>query len=269
MQNKLENLYTKLWAQYTTDSPESLRVFNLLKNEGEIVVNDHIAFRTFADDRVSIDALGKFWCNLGYEEKAKYHFEEKKLTAKHYAHKIDQSMPKVFISQLEVSKFSNFVQETAKKCIDQIPEQLFNNEEILYSGACWGEISYDIYQKLLAESEYAAWLYVFGFRANHFTVYINHMKKLNSVRAINDFLKSKGFKLNNFGGEIKGTPEELLEQSSTMANQVNVKFKDGVYPVLNSFYEFAKRYPMANGQLYQGFIAESANKLFESTNIGG
>jgi hypothetical protein len=95
------------------------------------------------------------------------------------------------------------------------------------------------------------------------------MKKLNSVRAINDFLKSKGFKLNNFGGEIKGTPEELLEQSSTMANQVNVKFKDGVYPVLNSFYEFAKRYPMANGQLYQGFIAESANKLFESTNIGG
>ena len=268
MGTKLKNLFDKLWTQYTVDSPDSLKVFQLLENEGETVINDHIAFRTFADSRVCVDELGKFWCSLGYEEKAKYRFESKKLTAKHYEHKTDENMPKVFISQLEINEFSQLVQEIAKKCVDQIPSHLLGHEEILYSGACWRELDYDIYQKLLAESEYAAWLYVFGFRANHFTVYINHMKKLNSVKAINDFLKSKGFRLNNFGGEIKGTPKELLEQSSTMANQVNVKFKQGTYLVLNSFYEFAKRYPMANGKLYQGFIAASADKLFESTNVG-
>lgn len=267
MQNKLNNLYNKLWQQYTIDSPDSLKVFQLLENEGEKVINDHIAFRTFADNRVSVDHLGKFWCDLGYEEKAKYRFENKKLTAKHYEHKTDKNMPKVFISQIEVSEFSPFMQETAKKCVDRIPQELRNKEEILYSGACWDDLDYDVYQKLLAESEYAAWLYVFGFRANHFTVYINHMKKLNSVQSINNFLKEKGFKLNNFGGEIKGTPEELLEQSSTMANKVLVNFKQGKYTVLNSFYEFAKRYPMTNGELYQGFIAASADKLFESTDV--
>lgn len=267
MNTKLESLYHKLWEQYTKESPDSLKVFNLLTKEGEKVINDHIAFRTFADPRVNIEKLGKFWLNLGYKERAQYRFDSKKLTAKHYEHKTNPDMPKVFISQLEISEFSPFIKDIATKCIDKIPNHFLSQEEILYSGALWGELDYAIYKKLLTESEYAAWLYVFGFRANHFTVYINHMKKLNSVAAINNFLKENGFKLNNFGGEIKGTPEELLEQSSTMANEVSVKFKQGNYIVLNSFYEFAKRYPMINGKLYQGFIAESADKLFESTDV--
>jgi len=54
-----------------------------------------------------------------------------------------------------------------------------------------------------------------------------------------------------------------------MANQVSVEFKQGKYTIPNSFYEFAKRYSMANGELYQGFIAASADKLFESTYVGG
>jgi hypothetical protein len=267
MNTKLQTLFDNLWNQYTIDSPDSLKVFKLLENEGENVINDHIAIRTFSDERVNVDKLAKFWQVLGYEEKAKYRFENKKLTAKHFEHKTDKNMPKVFISQLETSEFSKFVQETAKKCVDKIPTNLLDKEDILYSGCCWGDLDYDVYQKLLNESEYAAWLYVFGFRANHFTVYVNHMKKLNSVVAINEFLKANGFRLNSFGGEIKGTPNELLEQSSTMANEVSIKFKQGNYTILNSFYEFAKRYPMDNGELYQGFIAASADKLFESTDV--
>lgn len=263
---ELNQLFENLWKQYVVESPDSLKVYDLLVNEGENVINDHIAFRTFADPRVGVDHLGKFWEALGYEAKADYRFESKKLTAKHYEHKHDADMPKVFISQLEISEFSPYLQEQATKCVDRIPAKLLDTSEILYSGNCWGELDYDVYQKLLAESDYAAWLYVFGFRANHFTVYINHMKKLNSVESINQFLKQHNFKLNVAGGEIKGTPDQLLEQSSTMANEVAVKFKQGTYTVLNSFYEFAKRYPMDNGKLYQGFIAASADKLFESTN---
>lgn len=269
MQAELKQLFDNLWQQYTTESPDSLKVYKLLEQEGEKVVNDHIAFRTFADPRVGVIQLEKFWTALGYEAKANYRFDTKKLTAKHYEHKTDENMPKVFISQLEISEFSPFLQEQATKCVDRIPAKLLTSSEILYSGCVWGELDYDVYQKLLAESEYAAWLYAFGYRANHFTVYINHMKKLNSLTSINNFLKQHGFKLNAAGGEIKGTPEELLEQSSTMANKVELKFKQGTYPVLNSFYEFAKRYPMDNGKLYQGFIAASADKLFESTNVGG
>ena len=264
---KLENLLENLWSQYVQESPASQQIYDLFTQAGEKVENDHIALRTFDDPRVGVNALGKFFENLGYEERGEYHFELKKLYAKHYEHKTDASQPKIFISELLTGKFSSFVQEQAKTVVDSIPAQKLTSPELLYSGTLWGELDYDIYQKLLAESEYAAWLYVFGFRANHFTVFLNDMKKLNSVEEVNQFIKQNGFKLNSSGGEIKGTPAELLEQSSIMANEVDVKFKQGTFKVLNSYYEFARRYPMANGQLYQGFIAASADKIFESTDV--
>ena len=65
---------------------------------------------------------------------------------------------------------------------------------------------------------------------------------------------------------IKGSPEVLLEQSSTMADKVVVNFTDGDVEIPSCFYEFARRYPMDNGQLYTGFVAASADKIFESTN---
>mgnify|MGYP001471310139 CR=1 FL=1 len=81
-----------------------------------------------------------------------------------------------------------------------------------------------------------------------------------------DFLKSKGFKLNSSGGEVKGTPHVFLEQSSTLANRVEVKFTDGKKEIPSCYFEFAKRYALDSGELYQGFIAKSADKIFESTN---
>ncbi len=32
------------------------------------------------------------------------------------------------------------------------------------------------------------------------------------------------------------------------------------------FYEFAKRYPMPNGELFTGFVAAFADNIFDSTN---
>ena len=59
----------------------------------------------------------------------------------------------------------------------------------------------------------------------------------------------------------------LLEQSSTMADKVVVSFTDGDAEIPSCFYEFARRYPMENGKLYTGFVAASADKIFESTNV--
>ena len=123
-----------------------------------------------------------------------------------------------------------------------------------------------MYLKLAAESEYASWVYAFGFRPNHFTVSINHLKNFSDLAKLNAFLKMNGFMLNAAGGEIKGTPAELLEQSSTMAGEIMWQFGDGVYSIPACYYEFAKRYPLTSGELYQGFIAASADKIFESTN---
>lgn len=265
---KYSEVFDKLWQQYTHESPEVLRIYNLLKQNGEAVIaNDHIAFRTFDLSHINVTHLGKFFESMGYVAMGEYEFPIKKLYARHYECKEDPSQPKIFISELKTREFSPYLQEHAQKCADSISKELLYSPELLYSGALWGPLDYEVYQKLLTESEYAAWLYVFGFRANHFTVAVNSLKKYTGLVDINQLLKDNGFSLNSSGGEIKGSESELLEQSSTIANKVIVKFIQGDFPVLNSYYEFAKRYPMENGKLYQGFIANSADKIFESTNI--
>jgi hypothetical protein len=264
---ELNDLFAKLWTQYVEESPLSLKIHNLFVERGENVINDHVAFRTFDDSRVNVEALAKFFKVLGYEERGEYHFTVKKLYAKHYEHKTDPLQPKIFISELKTTEFSPYLQQQVKAYVDLIPTQALNSIDLLYAGNLIGELDYDIYQKLLAESEYAAWMYVFGFRANHFTVLVNQLKTLTTVEEVNTFLKSQNIALNTSGGEIKGNRKECLEQSSTIANKVMVRFKQGEFPVLNSYYEFAKRYPMENGKLYQGFVAASADKIFESTDI--
>ena len=119
---------------------------------------------------------------------------------------------------------------------------------------------------LLEESEYAAWTAAWGYRANHFTVSINYLNNYNTIQSVNETLKKAGFLLNTSGGEIKGTPEVMLEQSATLADEYRVKFSDLEVEIPSCFYEFAFRYNKSNGELYTGFVPSSANKIFESTN---
>jgi hypothetical protein len=142
-----------------------------------------------------------------------------------------------------------------------------NSDELIHAGNISGIPSYQVYEKLRTESEYAAWLYVNGFCANHFTVSVNRLKKFDTIGKVNAFLKSNGFLLNDAGSEIQGTPEELLEQSSIKAGMVMFRFTEGEFEIPGCYYEFAKRYPDSDGKLYSGFIAKSADKIFESTNF--
>ncbi len=262
----LEDIFNRLWSDYTTLNPSVQNVYDLFTNEGETVLNDHIAFRTFDHDKVNIDVLSRVFLEKGYEAKGQYVFEEKHLFAKHFEHKTDKSAPRVFISQLKTKDFSRFLQETVEAVVDKVPEKDLNSDNLIFSGNIWGTPDYKSYLKLREESEYAAWVYVYGFRANHFTVSINGLKKYDTIEKVNQFLKDNEFLMNSSGGEIKGTKEELLQQSSIMANHINVEFTDGVYSIPGCYYEFAQRYPDKNGELYSGFIAKSADKIFESTN---
>lgn len=261
-----QKLFATLWNEYTDRNPHALKIYDLFTGHGESVLNDHVAFRTFNDPRVNVDHLAKFFLALGYEEKGSYEFVTKKLFAKHYEHQ-DPTAPKVFISELLTEKFSPALQAVVKSAIDKIPTDMLNKEEILSSGIFWQPLSYKVYQELLSESEYAAWLYVFGFCANHFTVNVNALKSLPEIKDVNTFLASNGFSLNSSGGAIKGTPQEYLEQSSTLAEEREVKFIEGTYKIPSCYYEFAKRYALPNGKLYTGFIAASADKIFESTDV--
>ncbi|MHB1948778.1 MAG: 2-oxoadipate dioxygenase/decarboxylase family protein [Gammaproteobacteria bacterium] len=262
-----QNLFMTLWNDYTERNPHVYQIHQLFKDQDEHVINDHIALRTFSDPRVNVDVLAKPFLEYGYKESGTYDFPVKKLFAKHYEH-ADPEAPKVFISELITEKFSPKLQEVIKQCVDRIPEGLLGSEQLLYSGSSWRPLSYETYQALLAESEYAAWMYAFGFCANHFTVNVNALNRFKEVNQVNDFLISHGFKLNASGGLIKGTREECLEQSSTLAGEIDVRFIEGTFSIPSCYYEFAKRYPLSDGKLYTGFIAASADKIFESTDVG-
>ena len=264
---KYQEIFDKLWRDYSHDIDAAREIHQLFVDEGEDVINDHIALRTFDDPRVDLDVLAKPFIAAGYEEKGQYEFKVKKLYAKHYEHKDNPDAPKVFISQLLLSEFSEWLQDFVKGLIDTVPEGILQDpEKLLFAKTPWLPIQYENYQKLLTESQYAAWLYAYGYRANHFTINVNHLQKYDSIQKINDFITAHGFELNTEGGEIKGTPADLLEQSSTRAGSQPVEFAEGVFDIPSCYYEFAKRYPDQQGHLYQGFIAASADKIFESTD---
>ena len=261
------NIFARLWADYTRQNPSTKKVHDLFLAEGETVINDHIAFRTFRHPEIGVDKLSKVFLKNGYEYKGDYHFETKKLYAKHFEHATDPEAPRVFISELITAEFSPFLQQTANEWTSRIPLSICNSDELIHAGNISGIPSFDTYEKLRAESEYAAWLYVNGFCANHFTVSVNKLKKFDSIEKVNTFLKARGFMLNDAGGEIQGTPGELLEQSSIRAGMVRFNFTEGQNEIPGCYYEFAKRYPDTGGKLYSGFIAKSADKIFESTNF--
>jgi len=260
-------IFDRLWADYISQNPEAKIVYDSFIAEGEKVENDHIAFRTFFDTRINVDVMARPFLEAGYVQKGYYIFEDKHLTAKHYEHKTLPNAPRVFISQLMTDYFSPQLQSVVKQSAERVPDELVFGNDLIFSGNLWGPPSFETYEMLRKESEYAAWLYVYGFVTNHFTVSINSLKKLNTIQKVNNFLKDKGFVLNSSGGEIKGTPEELLEQSSTKAGFLPVQFVEGTFEVPSCYYEFAVRYLDTDGKLYSGFIAKSADKTFESTDF--
>lgn len=260
-------IFDKLWTVYTAQNPSSRKVYDLLSAEGENIINDHVAFRTFDHPQINIDVLSKEFTDCGYVFIGDYEFKEKKLYAKHFEQKDDPLAPRVFISQLKTAEFSAFVQKTVSDWIAAIPAEKLSSAGLIYAGNLSGMPSFEVYEKLRAESEYAAWLYVNGFCANHFTVSVNNLKKFTSLARVNEFLKQNGFLMNDAGGEIRGTPAELLEQSSIRAGMVKTQFTEGMFDVPGCYYEFALRYPQQDGKLYSGFIAKSADKIFQSTDF--
>lgn len=264
--NNNNPLFEALWNNYVRITPSAKRIHRSFEDRGEHIENDHIAIRTFDDPRVAIDVIASSFTAMGYVKKDEYFFKEKKLKAFHYEHS-GKGYPKIFISELILNQCSEKLISIVGKILGQIPSDLIEKPDLLLKGRLW-DIHYDEYETLLKESEYASWLYIYGFCANHFTVFVNALKTFDSLQQVNEFLKKEGFSLNTSGGEIKGSPEQLLEQSSTLADLVPVLFPEGERNIPGCYYEFARRYKMADGNLYQGFIAASADKIFESTHVG-
>ena len=253
-----------MWRDYLQLNPQAQQIVQWLEIQGEQIVNDHLALRTFALPEIAIDKLAQPFVAAGHKKCGEYQFPQKKVYAQHFEHE-DPQLPKIFISQLLVEEFPQEVQNIIKELVEQMDQQVTERDDFLYSGRPW-KLDVPSYEKLAEVSEYAAWVAAFGFRPNHFTVSVNGLKAFDDVEDVNKFLKSKGIAFNTSGGEVKGSKEALLKQSSTLANQVVVSFSDRDMAIPGCYYEFAKRFSRPDGKLYQGFVSASADKIFESTD---
>ncbi|BFM50646.1 DUF1338 domain-containing protein [Marinomonas sp. THO17] len=262
-----QDFFNALWQQYIKVTPQALSIQNLFLNMGEKVVNDHVAFRTFNNSPISLDKLEPQLLALGYQAYGAFRFENKHLKARCYRHTKDQDAPKIFLSELLIEELPTSCQEILHKYIAQIPADAVQDPSIFYAGLLWSTPSHADYQTLAKHSEYAAWLTSMGLQANHFTVSINHLNKLNNIESVNQLLLEQGYSLNQVGGLVKGSADLFLEQSSTMADKIQYHFCDNQKVSIPScFYEFAHRHAMPDGNLFDSFIEGNADKIFDSTN---
>jgi hypothetical protein len=255
-----------LWRDYVASTPQAERIHRLLTQRGEILCNDHLAFRTYAAPGLGIDALARPFEALGWRARDRYRLRDKHLRARYWQHD-DATLPKVFLSELVVDELSPGAQAVIDALVAQLPAGFGERDDLPWAGRPW-RVTHADYLALLAESEYAAWVAAFGFRVNHFTVDVGSLSTFPDLEALDAFLIEHGEALDDRGGMIKGSRAERLEQSATRADRVAVAFADATVRIPSGSYEFARRFPLPSGELFHGFAPASAEKIDESSDAG-
>ena len=76
MTAQVSALFKDIWQQYIGVTPSAKRIHQLLGN-GNDIINDHVAYRTFNHPKLGLDKLAKGLIALGYSECGQYDFAAK------------------------------------------------------------------------------------------------------------------------------------------------------------------------------------------------
>jgi Domain of unknown function (DUF1338) len=290
----LDTILSGLMRRYCERVPDVQRVISQMISQqlithADAIENDHIAFRTLGVPQLGIQSLEKIFLHCGYQRRDSYNFASKKLDAYWYSPP-QSSYPRIFISQLRVADLSVEAQKiiqtyTNEVSVDPVTQLDLDNgqavDEFLHK-SLWRTPSWQDYQRLLDESEYAAWVIYNRYYLNHFTISVHNLPSpWNTIETFNQFVEAIGVRLNDAGGKIKTSPDGLLIQSSTVAQQIEADFINSAgeteqHTIAGSYVEFAERRPLPEFQQLpaeqlqrqhrrDGFEASNADKIFEST----
>jgi hypothetical protein len=279
-----------LMSRYSERVPDVKKITSAMKANGIIanetdIENDHVAFRTMGVPNLGIASFEKIFLALGYHKKDYFNFEGKKLNAYWYAPP-SEKYPRIFVSELRVKDLSSEAQKIIYSYTDSIISDPVDSidlndgyqiDEFLHK-ALWDLPSWEHYQALQNESEYAAWVIYNRYYLNHYTISVHNLPNgYNDIYKFNEFLKSIGIKLNDAGGVVKVSPDGGLLQSSTVAEMIDAHFAEGlVQKISGSYVEFAERKVLPQfvdlsreliGREHrrEGFETNNADKIFEST----
>jgi hypothetical protein len=290
----LDVVLNGLLDRYKTHVPDVDGILRAMVADGIIrqpsdVENDHIAFRTLGVQHLGIASLERVFLHCGYSPRDWYDFPAKKVTARWY-HPPEERHPRIFISQLRVRELSPEAQAIIRGYTDPIVSDPVDGLDLADGQAVvrflheplWPSPTWAEYERLRAESEFAAWVIYNRYYLNHFTVSVHNLPApYDRLERFNAFLEGLGFTLNDAGGTIKTSGDGKLLQSSTVAALVDASFGDGrggveVHRIPGSYVEFAERRVLdefsslprdqvRREHRREGFEAASADKIFEST----
>jgi len=257
----LDNFLNTQWLAFCKYSPQVNEIITKLNSTLNVKLKtDHIAYRTFDTGPFRLSVLNNLVLDAGYYQSGQYNFPDKHVIARSYSHLIE-GYPKLFLSEFQVEKLSQEAQDIIGKRILSV-KPLHDRTWANTFGNTWfsNKITDEDVVLIGRESEYALWVLLHGLKPNHFAFDISDYFMGDIVSLLDSKLK---YKLNTSGGRIKGTPAGLLEQSSIMAEH-------RLYPGLSSLHsvgyiEFCKRYVRPGGKIFDGFLENSADKIFEST----
>ena len=265
-------------APYLARNPSARAAVDALAGVSDAVHWDHLAFRSF-DVCGGVDALARVFLDHGYVPRDELRFEDKRLVARWYAPPDepwarepdgDPSFPRVFVSNVEVDRVSPELAALARSVAAQAtPESI--RRAARDGGVPWSTpVRLDTYRAMERESEYAAWTLVNGFALNHVAVSVHRLgtrtgtgtgtggtnatttTTTTTLERVNDLLTSPpiGLRLSAAGGNaVKASPDGLLRQSSTVADDVAMEFVDAEGRLVRaivpaSYVEFAERLPL-------------------------
>ncbi len=294
----LTGLLDRLWSNYCDRVEYARRYRDLVLQKGGRVVNDHIAFRTFntrtGQQPAGMEAIARLITPLGYEAAGAYEFKDKFLVAKHYQHE-DPLMPKIFVSQLEVTELPreharalNEAVADAQNLLDtdtqamlrfpdtmlsQYDEGLTDRLYKFITQRPWSPPPREVVTEINKVSQYAAWTLLHGNNVNHFTAYINEQQvpEWPDIVTTSAALKAAGVPMKD---SIEGEPGSKLRQTATQAvdEDCEVREEDGRTGKLRwsyAYYELAERgtVPGPDGKpvRFNGFLGAQATHLFEMT----
>jgi len=284
----LEAVLNGLMTRYRERVPDVQAIIDTMVQKGLItsaneIQNDHIAFRTMGVENLGIASLERIFLHYGYRKMDHYLFPAKKLSAYWYAPPLPH-LPRIFISQLMVDQLSDknkgiirsYTAEVKQDPVDMLNlDNPLQVDEFLHQ-PLWRTPSWQDYQALSNESEYAAWVIYNRYYLNHFTISVHKLPDgYNTISQFNNFLEENGFQLNDSGGKIKTSKDGLLIQSSTVAEMIDAEFATSkgepvIKKISGSYVEFAERRLLnpggdKNGERRDGFEVNNADRIFEST----
>eukprot|EP00898_Chlorokybus_atmophyticus_P002518 jgi/Chlat1/3267/Chrsp22S03520 len=254
-----------------------------------------------AAEGYGIEALEAALLPLSYRRRDRLEFPKKRLRAYWYAPPAENTagkgagreddglgtlLPRVFVSEIAVEELSSKAQEVISKYLSASgPVQRHALLASALGTLPWPKPTYQDYQLLAAESEYAAWTLVNGYALNHATVSTHSLHTLPTLDHLNAFVvDDMRFCLNDEGGTVKVSPDGALRQSSTVADTFQYAFasqdgeQDELQTVAGSYIEFAERdvlpqyaslpfKEVAERHRRDGFEVGNADGIFESTSM--